>query len=496
MVAAVGCGILLELDQFSGAEGGHSSTAGAGGQGGSGAQGAGGGDTAGNGPDSCADGGAEFQWANQYGDDQLDNGTAVAVDSIDYVVVAGHVAGMVTFCNTTHGSLSAGTTAFVAKVAEDGNNCLWSKSFEGQGGAGGGSTGDQYVNAIAVERDADCVVLVGSATGPVDFGGGALVHSGQSHDMVVAALCNSGSHFWSHMVGGAGIQRAIDVAITPLQLQVVVVGEFEESITLAETHVSAASTDLFIALYSAEGDIEWSRAIGNNLQQKAGAVTTDSGGNIILVGDFEGGITMDSVTLQSAGEYDVLVAKYHSGGVVDWAKGFGDSASQWATAVATDRQDNIIVAGQFEGVVNFGEGELISAGDDDGYVVKLSASGEPLWSRRIGGPGLQRVDALAIDRTNDDIVVAGRFDQSIEYGGQTWTSQGGEDIFVAKLDADGSCQWLHQFGGQQSQRVRDIAIDDQRQLLMVGGFQDSLDLGGKTLSSAGSLDIFLAKFGP
>src|SRR5512143_1454251 len=53
-----------------------------------------------------------------------------------------------------------------------------------------------------------------------------------------------------------------------------------------------------------------------------------------------------------------------SGGaaVPGWSLGFGDAQDQGATNVAVDAEDNLIVAGSFSGSIDFGGGPLTVAG--------------------------------------------------------------------------------------------------------------------------------------
>jgi hypothetical protein len=52
-----------------------------------------------------------------------------------------------------------------------------------------------------------------------------------------------------------------------------------------------------------------------------------------------------------------------------------------------DGAGNVVIAGTFQGTENFGTGPLVSAGSWDIYVAKYSVSGAPVWSRRFGGAG-------------------------------------------------------------------------------------------------------------
>lgn len=55
-----------------------------------------------------------------------------------------------------------------------------------------------------------------------------------------------------------------------------------------------------------------------------------------------------------------------------WSKRFGDSAFQAGASVAADKAGNVLLAGSFFGTVDFGNGPLVSAGESDIRVAKFS----------------------------------------------------------------------------------------------------------------------------
>ncbi len=68
-----------------------------------------------------------------------------------------------------------------------------------------------------------------------------------------------------------------------------------------------------------------------------------------------------------------------------WAYDTSGSGSDNGYAVAVDGDGNVVVAGYFVNTVDFGGGPLTSAGGSDVFAVKLSGDGEHLWSQRFGG---------------------------------------------------------------------------------------------------------------
>jgi|HubBroStandDraft_6_1064221.scaffolds.fasta_scaffold4826061_1 hypothetical protein len=76
-----------------------------------------------------------------------------------------------------------------------------------------------------------------------------------------------------------------------------------------------------------------------------------------------------------------------------------------------------------------------SAGGNDVFLAKFDPDGKPLWGERFGDSMDQEGMAVAttVDGSVYDIVIVGNFDGSIDLGKGPLTSQGGSDFFVAKL---------------------------------------------------------------
>jgi len=131
-----------------------------------------------------------------------------------------------------------------------------------------------------------------------------------------------------------------------------------------------------------------------------------------------------------------------------WAMDIGGAGSDMGYSVATDASGNIYVVGPFAGTVNFGGGNLVSAGAADIFVAKYSPSGTGLWAMRFGGLGDDQARAVAVDK-NGDVLVTGYFSMTCTFGSSTYTALGTADAFVLKLSgASGAVLWSKQIGGQ------------------------------------------------
>ena len=117
-----------------------------------------------------------------------------------------------------------------------------------------------------------------------------------------------------------------------------------------------------------------------------------------------------------------------------------------------------------------------------------------MWSRGFGDTGNDVGFSVGLDGAGN-VFITGEFEGSVDFGGGLLTSAGGRDIFLAKYDTSGTHLWSQRFGDSRGDQGFGVGVDGTGNVFITGWFQGTVDFGGGPLTSAGSFDIFLAKFG-
>jgi len=258
---------------------------------------------------------------------------------------------------------------------------------------------------------------------------------------------------------------------------------------------SMGSGDVFLAKFDAGGNHLWSRRFGDASGQHGCGVEVDGAGGAIAWGGFKGSVDFGGGLLVNSYDMDVYAAKYDANGNHLWSKSFGGAAYLDIRDLAIDALRNPIFTGAFLGAVNFGGSSLSSAGKSDIYIAKLSSQGAHLWSKRFGDGSAQLANSIALDPAGN-ILVAGEFAGSLDLGGGALTSAGSHDIFLAKFSPSGAHLWSKCFGSEEYQSGQCVAADRSGNVIITGCFEGDADFGGGALASANAFDVFLAKFDP
>jgi hypothetical protein len=197
---------------------------------------------------------------------------------------------------------------------------------------------------------------------------------------------------------------------------------------------SAGSGDVFVAKLDVGGAHLWSKRFGDADQQDASSLTVDFAGNVVLTGEFAGTVDFGGAPLTSTGGFDLFVAKLDGAGGHLWSKRFGDGDDQGGTpSIAVDGSGNVFAAGTFHGALNFGGGPLASAGGEDAYLAKMDGNGAHLWSKRFGDVSDGQVATCLAADASGNVIVGGYFSGTVDFGGGSVVSAGGNDAFVAKF---------------------------------------------------------------
>ena len=237
----------------------------------------------------------------------------------------------------------------------------------------------------------------------------------------------------------------------------------------------------------------WRKGAGGVGPDRAYAVCVDAAGNTVAAGGINGATDFGGGTHTPAGGYDIFVVKYDAGGNHLWSRHFGDTGNDLAYAVATDASGNVYLAGSFEDMLTIDLFHYFSAGSTDIFLSCFDPNGDHLWTRAMGAANVDGAAGLAVDASGD-VFLAGHFEDSVDLGGGLLTSAGSADVFLAKYGSAGTHLWSQRFGGTSSDYAHDVAVNSAGEPAITGRFLGTADFGGDPLVGAGSNDIFLARY--
>ena len=243
--------------------------------------------------------------------------------------------------------------------------------------------------------------------------------------------------------------------------------------------------------------VTWVKRVWSNGSDYPLAMAQDGQGNLYLVGYHTGSaLKVDSSTLASTAPSTSsgFVVSLANDGNVRWVRGIGNSKMGIIHDVALDSKSDVYITGYFKGTIKPNVSTLSTQGSDDIFVAKLKGlTGGHLWSKTFGSSSSDQGLSIAVD-SMDNVYAAGTFQSSFTLNGKKLSSNGLRDVLLVSYNSSGGFRWAESAGGGNDDQVNDLAVGGNGQLYFGGQFLKKMDIGTKTLVSNGLSDMYLASF--
>lgn len=372
------------------------------------------------------------QWTTRISGAGGEDGLTIYVDASGNVYASGYYdSSPVTFFNANGTSFgtrgNSGGDVFVVKYNTNGA-VQWTTQMTSDGRDDG--------NDITVDSSGN-VYVCGSFTGGttlrcfsadgVRFA--TLSRLGTDTGFVVK-YNSSGTGQWASRITTAASNsvyaKSIDVDSTG---NVYVIGYYSGTVTFYNAdgtafgttlaNASAGFFDVLIGKYNTDGAVQWvARAASSSNASKQGyGISTDSSGNVYIVGYYAGGTftfynsngNIFTSLGHSAGS-EVFVVKYNTGGTGQWAARMTGSSTDQGLNIDVDTSANVYVIGNFysstlsiydRNDVLFTTLTKPSGSNSDKFAVKYNTDGSVQWATRIATASIHVAAGISTDSTGN-----------------------------------------------------------------------------------------------
>ncbi len=251
----------------------------------------------------------------------------------------------------------------------------------------GGSAGDY------------CLSLQQTSDGGYVLGGYTNSYGAGSSDFWLIKTDSTGSNHWSHTYGGS----QSDVCLEVLQMS-------DGGYALAGHTWSFGSgqCDLWLVRTNSSGQSLWSRTYGGSGVETCGAMAETSDGGYVLAGNTR--YDMYSTA-------NVYLVKTDAYGTTQWSRTYGGPSTEHCKSIVQTPDGGYVLGGY---TFSFGSGYI------DMWLLRVSSTGDSLWSRTFGGSNWEECNS--VQQTTDGGFVLGGFTQSFGATGQDmWLVRTGPD---------------------------------------------------------------------
>ena len=433
-----------------------------------------------------------FEWARKSGTGVISTGAATAMDEHGNSYVTGTFFGKCKFGDI---ELTAdGRDLYVVKYDPQGN-ALWAISAGGRA--------DDFGNAIAVDKDGNCIVA-GAYAQTIIFGNDTLTSKGY-HDLFLAKYNSKGDLLWAKSGGGVYADHAMALSLDK-KGNCYVAGFFKDTLWLSPDVMIVgkriSTFDMFLAKFDTKGNAMWAKAIGGSSYQTPNeglALATDPNGMTYITGFYQSEADFQPKHIINKGTYAMFIAKNDPNGNLVWMNSVGnDGSSVIGKGIALDKKGNCYVTGTLTSSSQFDTimGVSKNLGFTDMFLAKYNPAGNIIWLRTSAGFGIKTPYAVAADAEGNPYVF-GTFRDTANFGKLVLSGIGTESVFLVKYNSSGEAQWAKQVGRHGMILGKALSVDKSGNIIMTGNFTDTADFGRARIQAfANTQDVFIAKLSP
>ncbi|MBL0046871.1 MAG: T9SS type A sorting domain-containing protein [Bacteroidetes bacterium] len=302
---------------------------------------------------------------------------------------------------------------------------------------------------------------------------------------------------WDYRFGGTAIDEFHDV-LSILDTNTfdtrayLLAGYSESGANGDKTNASQGSGDFWLINVNSLGVKQWDKSYGGSNYDELFEVQQCADGGFILGGWSNSGISGDK-SQASIGAGDYWVVRTNMSGTKLWDRTFGGTSEDYLQSVKQTSDGGFILAGRSNSGIS---GNKTGANRGtvgvtwDYWVVKIDAGGTKQWDQTYGG--FDDDQLFAVQQTSDGGYILGGYSNSGITGEKSQASQGLDDYWIVKIDANGVKQWDKTFGGTSADQLQMVLQTSDGGYLLGGGSASGAN-GDKSQASRGNFDYWILK---
>ena len=197
------------------------------------------------------------------------------------------------------------------------------------------------------------------------------------------------------------------------------------------------STDFWVLKLDQVGNIIWEQNYGGSSTDDAETMVLTEDGGFLLGGSSR---SVDQDISNNIGFSDYWIIKLSSDGSIEWDKNYGGSGEDFLKWISVADEGGYILGGDSRS----DDGDVSgNSGQEDLWVVKITASGEIEWEQTYGGTDEESLRSVQPAKDGGYIICG----STLSNDGDISSNNGIYDYWIIKIDDSGSIEWEQTYGG-------------------------------------------------
>ncbi|MEC4005454.1 T9SS type A sorting domain-containing protein [Flavobacterium sp. SUN052] len=416
-----------------------------------------------------------IEWQNTIGGNQIDRITDISQTTDGGYIIGGYSNSVISRDKTEQ---FFGTFDFWIVKLNAVGTIVWQNTIKANG---------INSNTLIKETTDGGFIVIGASSS--NIAGDKTINTKGVDDIWLLKLNNIGTIVWQKSIGGSNADQPMSLNI--LTNNNILIGAISaSSISGDKSDINYGIYDYWVLELDESGTILWQKTLGGSSNETLTSFnkTTDNG---YIIGGYSSSGISGNKTENCYGQNDFWIVKLDSDKNILWQKTIGGTEIEQCNAVIEMVDNGFLIGGNSSSGISGNKTEP-SKGADDFWVIKLNSLGEIIWQKTIGGTTSDGI--ASIDKTIDgNFLLAGTSSSPIS-GDKTENSRGLEDIWLVKIDENGTILWDKTIGGNdQDYNIKIQSTPDNG--IIIGSNSKSSISGEKTEIATGQ-DYWIIKLSP
>ncbi len=234
--------------------------------------------------------------------------------------------------------------------------------------------------------------------------------------------------------------------------------------------------------------IQWDKTFGGNQADELCVLQQTTDGGYILGGRSESGISGDK-SQNTVGVWDYWIVKQDASGNKVWENTLVGYHNDYLTSLRQTSDGGYILGGISNSGVG-GDKSQASNGGQDFWIIKLNANGNKIWDKTLGGSNWDGL--MSLQQTSDGGYILGGYSYSGISGDKSQAARGDMDWWVIKLNVSGNIVWDKTFGGSGEDQLVSLQQTSDGGYILGGSSNSNIGID-KSQASKGGGDFWVIK---
>lgn len=226
--------------------------------------------------------------------------------------------------------------------------------------------------------------------------------------------------------------------------------------------------DGYLAKISPAGELLWATFLGGAGDDRVMHVAVDKQDSIVAAcytrsTDWP---TRNAIQDTCGGDTDIFLVKVSSSGQILWSTYIGGEREDGSAEIAFSKNGSVLLFGWTFSESILGQEKTITGRDSDVFLAKLTPRGRLIWAKRIGGSKVDLPETLLFDKHGNLVITGTTESADFPMKNAFQTTYGG--LFAMKMTAAGRTIWSTYMGEYENDFLRDAVIDSTGDLIVAG----------------------------